>query len=81
MFARARQINKSKMLRAVVSALLLTIINGFSIATNSRVVSARDMSMKALITIGTRGSPLALAQAYETKRLLGKEYTADAFDA
>jgi porphobilinogen deaminase len=31
------------------------------------------MSMKAIITIGTRGSPLALAQAYETKRLLGEE--------
>ena len=26
--------------------------------------------MKALVTIGTRGSPLALAQAYETQRLL-----------
>lgn len=25
----------------------------------------------AIVTIGTRGSPLALAQAYETKRLLG----------
>jgi len=28
-------------------------------------------SAKPLVTIGTRGSPLALAQAYETKRLLG----------
>lgn len=27
-------------------------------------------SLKPTITIGTRGSPLALAQAYETKRLL-----------
>lgn len=27
-----------------------------------------------IITIGTRGSPLALAQAYETKRLLGLHF-------
>lgn len=27
-----------------------------------------------LVTIGTRGSPLALAQAYETKRLLGLHF-------
>ena len=67
------------MLKVTILALLLnvlTIINGFSISytTNSRVGSTRrDMSMKAIITIGTRGSPLALAQAYETKRLLGEE--------
>jgi hypothetical protein len=29
-----------------------------------------QLSMKAAIIIGTRGSPLALAQAYETQRLL-----------
>ncbi len=29
---------------------------------------------KALITIGTRGSPLALAQAFETKRLLSLHF-------
>ena len=29
-----------------------------------------QLAMKALVTIGTRGSPLALAQAYETQRLL-----------
>lgn len=28
----------------------------------------------AIVTIGTRGSPLALAQAYETKRLLGLHF-------
>ena len=28
----------------------------------------------AVITIGTRGSPLALAQAYETKRLLALHF-------
>jgi hydroxymethylbilane synthase len=32
------------------------------------------MAGDAVITIGTRGSPLALAQAYETKRLLGEKY-------
>lgn len=31
-------------------------------------------SSKAIVTIGTRGSPLALAQAYETKRLLGLHF-------
>lgn len=35
------------------------------------VVSTAAMSATAKLTIGTRGSPLALAQAYETKRLLG----------
>lgn len=30
---------------------------------------------KPLVTIGTRGSPLALAQAYETKRLLGASFS------
>ncbi len=28
----------------------------------------------AIVTIGTRGSPLALAQAHETKRLLGLHF-------
>ena len=28
----------------------------------------------AIVKIGTRGSPLALAQAYETKRLLGVHF-------
>jgi len=32
------------------------------------------MADDAIITIGTRGSPLALAQAYETKRLLGLHF-------
>jgi hydroxymethylbilane synthase len=38
------------------------------------VACACGMSTKPLITIGTRGSPLALAQAYETKRLLGLHF-------
>jgi len=32
------------------------------------------MAGDAIVTIGTRGSPLALAQAYETKRLLGVHF-------
>ena len=33
-----------------------------------------EIKMSAIVTIGTRGSPLALAQAYETKRLLGSHF-------
>ncbi len=33
-----------------------------------------NMAGEAIVTIGTRGSPLALAQAYETKRLLGEKF-------
>ena len=33
-----------------------------------------NMAGDAIVTIGTRGSPLALAQAYETKRLLGEKF-------
>lgn len=38
------------------------------------------MLMSAVIRIGTRGSPLALAQAYETKRLLGHHFPELAVD-
>jgi len=44
------------------------------------LISAAAMSTKAVITIGTRGSPLALAQAYETKRLLGEKFPELAVD-
>lgn len=44
----------------------------FLLLSCSCVISLRlSMSSAAIVTIGTRGSPLALAQAYETKRLLG----------
>lgn len=44
----------------------------FLLLSCSYVASLRlSMSSAAIVTIGTRGSPLALAQAYETKRLLG----------
>ena len=36
--------------------------------------SSLSMAGDAIITIGTRGSPLALAQAYLTKKLLGDKY-------
>lgn len=32
------------------------------------------MAGDALVTIGTRGSPLALAQAYETRKRLGEQF-------
>lgn len=32
------------------------------------------MAGDALLTIGTRGSPLALAQAYETRKRLGEQF-------
>lgn len=32
------------------------------------------MAGDALLTIGTRGSPLALAQAYETRTRLGEKF-------
>lgn len=33
-----------------------------------------SMAGDALLTIGTRGSPLALAQAYETRKRLGEQF-------
>lgn len=37
-------------------------------------VSMKMTMEKPLLTIGTRGSPLALAQAFETKRLLSESF-------
>lgn len=45
--------------------------------TNAKTASKYNLRMSSeapIITIGTRGSPLALAQAYETKRLLGLHF-------
>ena len=39
-----------------------------------RAGSSRLHMAAPLVVIGTRGSPLALAQAYETKRLLGVNF-------
>lgn len=51
----------------VISAPLLFLLLSCSCVASLRL----SMSSAAIVTIGTRGSPLALAQAYETKRLLG----------
>ena len=50
----------------------------FTIASGFRHDCLRELSMQTdgvpKIRIGTRGSPLALAQAYETKRLLSLQF-------
>ena len=58
----------------VVVACLLASVNGFHMKNAPRRVSSINMVGDAIVTIGTRGSPLALAQAYETKRLLGVHF-------
>lgn len=60
---------------AVVVAGVLSSAYGFQMRqpTNFRSTSI-SMVGDAIVTIGTRGSPLALAQAYETKRLLGVHF-------
>lgn len=50
-----------------------------AVPSRNQVVSTRAIQTSlnagsAIVTIGTRGSPLALAQAYETKRLLGLHF-------
>ena len=61
----------------VFIALLVVLkdVSSFSITRTNKFAS-RELYMAgdAIITIGTRGSPLALAQAYETKRLLGLHF-------
>ncbi len=52
-----------------------------SVTTADGSASSRTkLLMSAVIRIGTRGSPLALAQAYETKRLLGYHFPELAVD-
>lgn len=61
--------------RAIFVLLYVTAICNISIALLLR--SQMHMSAvleKPLVRIGTRGSPLALAQAYETKRLLAEKF-------
>ena len=55
----------------IFCCLLAQVVQSFVGSTSRR--SSSGLSM-AIVTIGTRGSPLALAQAYETKRLLGVHY-------
>ena len=60
--------------------LLLTLIvtvcvvSGFHAQTSRSIKSRLSMAGDHIITIGTRGSPLALAQAYLTKQLLEDKY-------
>lgn len=60
----------------VVVACVLASIQSFQVrrAPTSQRMSPLFMVGDAIVTIGTRGSPLALAQAYETKRLLGVHF-------
>jgi hydroxymethylbilane synthase len=59
--------------------VLVLVSSGFTIALRLQRTVPK-MVGDALITIGTRGSPLAMAQAYETKRLLGEKYPELAVD-
>lgn len=60
---------------AVVVAGVLSSAYGFQMRQPTNVRgSSISMVGDAIVTIGTRGSPLALAQAYETKRLLGVHF-------
>jgi hydroxymethylbilane synthase len=60
----------------VVVACVLASIQSFQVrrAPTSQRMSSLFMVGDAIVTIGTRGSPLALAQAYETKRLLSVHF-------
>jgi hydroxymethylbilane synthase len=59
---------------AFLALCLLASVDAFQGASSRVVRSALYMADGAIVTIGTRGSPLALAQAYETKRLLGLHF-------
>lgn len=66
------------------SSFLVVLVSTIALFTNAfKINSARTSSHRAssvymvgdaIVTIGTRGSPLALAQAYETKRLLALHF-------
>jgi hypothetical protein len=65
------------------SSFLVVLISVIALSSNAfKINSARTSSRggsvymvgDAIVTIGTRGSPLALAQAYETKRLLALHF-------
>ena len=59
----------------VVVICLIASVGAFQ-WSSPRVTRSSSIFMvgDAIVTIGTRGSPLALAQAYETKRLLGVHF-------
>ena len=58
----------------VLAACALISTDGFQMRSAHQRSSSIRMVGDAIVTIGTRGSPLALAQAYETKRLLGVHF-------
>ena len=63
------------MMLVFLLALIVAVVSGFqvpSMRTGTR--SCLSMAGDHIITIGTRGSPLALAQAYLTKQLLEDKY-------
>ncbi|CAM9124020.1 unnamed protein product [Chrysoparadoxa australica] len=68
-------------MKTVSLALVASVAHGF-VGTpvlpqgNVHAQRAQGMSMAgdAIVTIGTRGSPLALAQAYETRKRLGETF-------
>eukprot|EP00619_Florenciella_sp_RCC1007_P010014 CAMPEP_0205929058 /NCGR_PEP_ID=MMETSP1325-20131115/25088_1 /ASSEMBLY_ACC=CAM_ASM_000708 /TAXON_ID=236786 /ORGANISM="Florenciella sp., Strain RCC1007" /LENGTH=395 /DNA_ID=CAMNT_0053298217 /DNA_START=29 /DNA_END=1213 /DNA_ORIENTATION=- len=65
--------------RALVLLAATPLVAGFttSVFRTKRATQLRAtpaMEAEALVKIGTRGSPLALAQAYETKKRLGEAF-------
>ena len=58
----------------LICCLVFVSIVAFQHNANAARVGFALNANNAIITIGTRGSPLALAQAYETKRLLGLHF-------
>ena len=68
--------SRYKMYTCVLIVLVFAVCgNAFTHGGAGRSVMSRlSMAGDAIVTIGTRGSPLALAQAYETKRLLGLKF-------
>jgi hypothetical protein len=67
---------------ALIFIGLIAVINAFRASRPTSIKSRNVLFMAgdAIVTIGTRGSPLALAQAYETKRLLGLHFPELAVD-
>jgi len=70
------------MMNVCIFLICLSICYGFAPISRNGLSSRLDLNMAgdAIVTIGTRGSPLALAQAYETKRLLGEKFPELAVD-
>lgn len=64
-----------------ISVLLIGAESFGTAPAHDAVRSGRmRLSMNVMVRIGTRGSPLALAQAYETKRLLSLHFPELAVD-